>query len=569
MLAMTQKKFNTPVHKLTHRLFFLHQRHTLPYLFLFLTICILLLGDLLLADNPLWLYNVFYNHLHTLPGMVGEAMPLNIVKTVPLAQGFIWLFIALFILYFLALRILPDRISYSYLIRSTMAIGFFYILIPIVTSQDVFSYIAYARMAAIYHLNPMTVPPTAIEPDYVYGFLYWVHQPSVYGPTWLAITAVIQQFATIIGFRYVLSMELLLRFFSLGMHLGSTQLVWIMSGHLQNGLIGSPPLVAQTRRIRATLAFAWNPFLLLESCVNAHNDVTILFLLLLVFRFLLPSPAKGKQPYIVATILLALIACLKISYVVLMPGFLMFLLLQRTTARSWRFRIQDVLTAVVIYASLIIILHAAFWENGALFGVLSITPSATRDINSFYELFVHIYAQIKGIPMPREMDRGSYLEIFSHTLSTGLFVLTYMALCIYSLKRPHSFNTVPALMSWMAFAWLLYCVVGSPWFWPWYAVILFGLFACIEATQSCSELTSTLFGPLDVILFGRLLAVSMVGLYGLWIFYNLYPDFQPRYLTSLPVWGIPFLVVGLMAARARHRKNSSHLSIETISTGDT
>ncbi|GHO82151.1 hypothetical protein KSZ_01570 [Dictyobacter formicarum] len=482
-------------------------------------------------------------------------MPLNQIQSLPLALAFMGLFIILFTLYFFALRHLPGKITHRFIIRSTIAMGIAYLLLPLVTSQDVFSYIAYARMAVFYHLNPMVVPPTAIEPDFVYGFLYWVHQPSVYGPTWLAITAGLQLLATAIGFKYVLSMEMLLRIFGLLMHLGSTQLVWLLSERFEGLKSGQDEANWQTRKLGVTLAFAWNPFLLLEACVNAHNDGTILFLLLLSLWFLFPQTENSRPPFLVAIVLLALIACLKISYIVLMPGILLFLLLQGTAISSIRRRLRDVGLATLIYVGLIIAIHAPFWANGALLDVVTMTPSASRNINSIYELLVNGYAQFRGIQLTHSIDRGSHLEVLSHMLSAVLFTLMYAALCIRSFRRPQYINTWPALVAWLAGAWLLYCVVGSPWYWPWYAIILFGLFALLEMTQQELPAGRTpvhfVFGSLDVALLGRALSSSMVGLYCLWILYNLLPKLQLAYLTSLWVWGLPFLIMAIVRARTR------------------
>src|SRR5579872_3762954 len=80
-------------------------------------------------------------------------------------------------------------------------------------------------------------------------------------------------------------MELLLRLFGLSMFLGSTQLIWSISGHVQ-GKLGAT-FYGQRQRRRALLAFAWNPFLLFEACVNAHTDMTILFFVLLALWMLL------------------------------------------------------------------------------------------------------------------------------------------------------------------------------------------------------------------------------------------------------------------------------------------
>jgi len=75
-------------------------------------------------------------------------------------------FLLIFLLYLLALRRLPQYIvAYRYILFSTSLLGVLYLLIPVVTSPDIFSYIAYARMGVIYHLNPLTTLPTAILSD--------------------------------------------------------------------------------------------------------------------------------------------------------------------------------------------------------------------------------------------------------------------------------------------------------------------------------------------------------------------------------------------------------------------
>ena len=74
-------------------------------------------------------------------------------------------FLLLFLLYLLALYALPRFISSRYLFYSTLLLGIVCLFFPIVTSSDIFSYIAYAHMEVIYHLNPLTTAPTAMHGD--------------------------------------------------------------------------------------------------------------------------------------------------------------------------------------------------------------------------------------------------------------------------------------------------------------------------------------------------------------------------------------------------------------------
>src|SRR5206468_2004402 len=103
-----------------------------------------------------------------------------------------------------------------------------------------------------------------------------------YGPIWAIITCALQWMTSIFGTQNLAPMVLALRLFGVSAHLCSTLLVWSIAGHLlraQNQ--PSSPL-----RIQATLAFAWNPLLLFEACVNAHND-TVVFLFVLLAIWLL------------------------------------------------------------------------------------------------------------------------------------------------------------------------------------------------------------------------------------------------------------------------------------------
>src|SRR5579859_7002222 len=77
------------------------------------------------------------------------------------------------------------------------------------------------------------------------------------------------------------------------MHLISTRLVWLISGQWQQ--LNGQPALATRKRIRATLAFAWNPLLLLEACVNAHNDAMLVVFVLLMIWVLAKDKLRKMQ----------------------------------------------------------------------------------------------------------------------------------------------------------------------------------------------------------------------------------------------------------------------------------
>ena len=470
--------------------------------------------------------------------------PVHYIRIIPAPTGVAWkecavLFLSLLILfgfYMLAVRLVPQLITLRFILYTTVLFGLVCVLFPAITSQDIFSYIAYARMGIVYHLNPLTALPSAITADPVYPYIYWVHQPSAYGPTWALIACALQWLALVAGFKNVLAMVLLLRLFGLAIHLASILLIWQLSGSLQHNS-GS---ISQTRRLRATLAFAWNPLLLFEACVNAHNDTTILFFVLIAIWCLQISTQKATPLYLATAFFLALAACLKVTLIVLMPALLLYLWMQRPR------RIQSIIATIVVYVSTILLLYAPFWQHGMALHVFQVNPGVTRDVNGPYEFLTHLYESVRGRPFPFiSSDVGAPIEVSTHRLSMLIFVLLYAILCLRFLMTRHT-HLLNDLVKFMSIAWLFYCLIGSPWFWPWYLTAFFGLFALIEATGDYPRL---LFSLLRLPLATRLLTIPLLGLYifATWTPHELLipglPYFQMTYLRGLWLCLIPLLAL--------------------------
>lgn len=462
----------------------------LPFAILFAMVCALLLLDAVLPLRPLWFREAQLTQLGTwpvLPSVIlfpgkqlippvpflhsrGAPTVVQSWKTLSVLFG---AFIVVFLVYLLALRHLPQRITRRYLFGSTVLLGTIYILIPIVTSLDVYSYIAYARIGVIYHLNPLTTIPNVIRFDPIYRYITWTDQPSAYGPVWAAITCFWQWLFTLSGSTYILPMMIALRVWGLLMHLASAWLVWSISGYLLQG--GTP-----TRRVQAALAFAWNPLLLFEACVNAHVDTTMLFFILLAVWFLVrhPRPYDIGMP-VLAGVMFAIATCVKLNTVLLVPGLLLYLW-QQAPGED---RIRRVVTAGASFLGVVILLYVPFWQGGAIFRVFLVNPATNRTIGTVADFLAHFYNGIVGLlGYPIAAPIGSPAEHFFHTLSLVIFVILYAILFLWMVHAPGRIATITGLIRWMALAWLLYCAIGSPWFWPWYIVTFFGLFALLEAS---------------------------------------------------------------------------------------
>ncbi len=525
--------------------------------------CLLLLGgaifflDAVLPLRDLW----FYNALLTLPWRTWLLLPTHLLfpqwphvsvlagihRVKPASIAISWqeaqlLLLSiglLFLCYLVAMRYLPRYVSQRFVMLSTLLLGLLYTSVPVVTSQDLFSYIAYARMLLLYHFNPLVMAPTAIRHDVIFPYLYWIKQPSIYGPFWVLLCAALQWGTLQTGFTHVASIVLLLRLFSLAMHLGSVMLVWSISGYMQSAMPYSP--LSQQRRVQATLAFAWNPLLLFEACVNAHVDTTMLFFLLLAIWLLLPRLRYHALSTTLSAVVLAMASCIKITLIFFLPGLLLFLFLRYI--RGW----LHIYLALLAYGGTLLLFYVPFWDGGKILRVLDINPGAFHTINSPYAVLIYLLASLRGSPvLPATANTGSPIEQLAHLASMVLFVLGYGVLLLRAITKWRQDILLLAFVRWMARVWLLYCLLGSPWFWPWYMVTFLGLYALIEAATAERGLLTRLFNlPLAV----RLLSFSMLSLY---CFVSFAPaasriadlkDFTWSDLTGAWIWGIPLLAL--------------------------
>jgi len=461
---------------------------------------------------------------------------------------FLLAFIFVFLCYLSALRFLARRIGITFIVLSTVLLGLALLIAPTVASQDIYSYIIYARMQALYHLNPLVTSPMSIMSDPTYVHLYWTNQPSAYGPTWIVLSSVLQWFTGIFGTTSLTPMILSFRAFGLLAHLGSTLLLWSLSGRLQQ-LYGYKNNQAC---VLAVLAFAWNPLLLFEACVNGHNDTVLLFLVLLALWCLIRW--SGRSSYLLAAFVFALATCLKVNVALLVPGLLLFVWWQSHSART---RLLNATLILAVYILAIVVLYAPFWSHGSILLILRVNPGTSRATNSLPEFFSHLY---NSLVAHSTQESGFPAEVVLRIASEIAFVVAYLGMCWYALRTRfskktdtiHRRATEMGLIRWMAGAWLLYCLLGSPWFWPWYLVMFFGLFALLEA------LPDTTLAIARVVPAIRALTFCMMSIYCFYTwspygsFVPLLVHFRPAYLRGLWAW-LPFLFL-LCIAGITYRK---------------
>lgn len=173
-----------------------------------------------------------------------------------------WFFVCLLVAFlaYLGLVAVADRIPARVLWGVVVGAVVLFLLAPPLLSQDVFSYIAYARLGARHGLDPYVVVPAAIPNDAVLPFVGWREAVSAYGPLFTLGT------------------------YPLGL-LGVPAALWLLKGVAAVSVVGIAAIAARAagRRgadpMRAAVLIALNPVVLVDVIGGAHNDALTVLLL--------------------------------------------------------------------------------------------------------------------------------------------------------------------------------------------------------------------------------------------------------------------------------------------------
>lgn len=137
-------------------------------------------------------------------------------------------------------------------------------------ATDLYRYYLGGHITVVYGQSPLLVPPSALAGDPLILLAdEWIEGTSPYGPAWEAAAAVI----VFAGSDNLFLGLTLLKAFTAVIHVAVGVLIWQL-------LAKRNPATRAAR----TLLWTWNPALLLIFAANGHNDVLMLFWLLLGLR---------------------------------------------------------------------------------------------------------------------------------------------------------------------------------------------------------------------------------------------------------------------------------------------
>jgi hypothetical protein len=158
--------------------------------------------------------------------------------------------------YLLALRAVSQaRVPRLWLIGLTAVVALVALLIYPAFGSDIFDYVGFERMWAIYGDNPLLALPANHLQDWSTAFVWYPDRTPAYGPLWAIVTWPIVVLAGNSPMAAVLGYKLLST-------LAYVACCWLVWASVEPG-----------RRQQALIMFAWSPLVLFEVLGKVHNDI--------------------------------------------------------------------------------------------------------------------------------------------------------------------------------------------------------------------------------------------------------------------------------------------------------
>lgn len=267
-------------------------------------------------------------------------------------------------------------------------------------SYDLFNYIFDARIFTLHGQNPYFHKALDYLGDPWIRFMRWTHRTYPYGPVWLGITIPLSY----LGFQIFLPTLFLFKALVVGSYLG---VIYFIGKILE--------VIDPKRKLFGMAFFAFNPLVIIEGLVSAHNDLVMMVLAMAALYFLL------KKRYFWAFGLLFLSVGVKFATALLLPLFVF------GVWGNWRKKM--------------------FWVGLLGMTMAVVLASLRTELQPWYLLFV--------LPLAALLTRNRLVVILSFTVSAGL-LLHYTPFLYWG----HWDEPVPAIKHWLLAGSVLLGVLG-------------------------------------------------------------------------------------------------------------
>jgi alpha-1,6-mannosyltransferase len=350
--------------------------------------------------------------------------------------------------------------------------------IPPLLSTDLLSYVGHGRLGATGG-NPYLTPVRDLAGSsfgHALARFGWhpEHGVTPYGPLWTDIEA-----AALHLVHRVYPALLLLKSVVVLSAIGTGAALW--------WLLRDEP---RTLRLAATAAFLWNPLVLVQVAREGHNDALMAFLTVLSLALLHTRRAFPSG------IALALAVATKFVPLLLVVPMLVYIW------RRERRLLARFASGLVCGAVLMVALYEPFWAGSATFDGLRTAGHIGENVSTAGAVWV-VLSHIVS-------DRAA-------SAAAGALVDLLLVAVVIAVSRP--IRTFGELKVACAVIALVYALVATPVYWPWYSLLSVALLASIANRLAWTALVvlstcGLVAAPLDDLRHGGVISTNAFFLVG-------------------------------------------------------
>jgi alpha-1,6-mannosyltransferase len=323
-----------------------------------------------------------------------------------------------------------------------------------------------------------------------------VHPVSPYGPLWSQIEATASREGdvseTVTVFKAI----------AIVFSLGSAVLIWLILGN-----------VHPQHRLFGTLLYLWNPLIVIELAGEGHNDAAVVFFVLLSLTLTIRQRPVGG--------ILATNAGILTKYLPLLFVPMQAVYLWRTRQDS-RHLVRRVIVGITAALVLAVLAFAPRWAGIETFEGVRLTGQL-GNTGSTPTLLLH----------------GLSRAVSSSGATVAVSVVTMVGLAVWLWWQAKSVIDSVTLLRACAVVGVVYLLVASPSFWPWYAVLPVALMALVPEAAFLTLLLAVSIGARLVAPLDALYVAEVID----------------RGTFLLTTWtmalGLPLMILGVLMIRSR------------------
>jgi alpha-1,6-mannosyltransferase len=334
-------------------------------------------------------------------------------------------------------------------------------------SQDMLSYMAHGFLGVVPGGNPFTQPATAARQTALGPALAawgWHTDAGItpYGVVWTQIEVTIMRFCG----TNIRAALILLKMVVVAASLGTAYFIWSFLGR-----------VRPAAQLTGTLAYLWNPLIIVEFAGEGHNDAVMVFFVVAAL-----GACVARRP--VLSMISQLLAVLS-KYVPILFAPAQLIYLWRTRRGTLRLGLE-VLAAVAATTAIAVVLYASLWASAHTFDGLLQRGLPISSASPFGAI--------------NWIVRRSPLAAAASAITLGLVTLPVLAFVAWTSLRVTDSASLARTFAGTSLAFVL---VASPDFWPWYACLPVALIAVAESDRllwlaMLMSFSARLCAPLDL-----------------------------------------------------------------------